>query len=214
MLVSKVLKATWLVAVCTLGSAFSAQADVIYPIFATASSAYPTYGAQFAIDTGPNSAFTDWASNGQGLGSTLNLDLGAVYTLASANVTDRVTSGGANGGFVGGTTDFTTKFSIQAFTNSSFSTALGSALLLFTVTTPINPTIPADFLTIANLNGLTAEYLQYTVLASNGPNPGLSDINFTTAVPEPSTWAMMLLGFAGVGLLAYRRKNKPHFRFA
>ena len=29
------------------------------------------------------------------------------------------------------------------------------------------------------------------------------------AVPEPSTWAMMLLGFAGIGFLAYRRKSKP-----
>ena len=29
------------------------------------------------------------------------------------------------------------------------------------------------------------------------------------AVPEPSTWAMMILGFAGVGLMAYRRKSKP-----
>jgi hypothetical protein len=27
------------------------------------------------------------------------------------------------------------------------------------------------------------------------------------AVPEPSTWAMMILGFAGVGLVAYRRRN-------
>jgi hypothetical protein len=26
------------------------------------------------------------------------------------------------------------------------------------------------------------------------------------AVPEPSTWAMMILGFAGVGFMAYRRK--------
>jgi hypothetical protein len=26
-------------------------------------------------------------------------------------------------------------------------------------------------------------------------------------VPEPSTWAMMLLGFAGVGFFAYRRKS-------
>lgn len=26
------------------------------------------------------------------------------------------------------------------------------------------------------------------------------------AVPEPSTWAMMILGFAGVGFLAYRRR--------
>ena len=30
-----------------------------------------------------------------------------------------------------------------------------------------------------------------------------------SAVPEPSTWAMMILGFAGIGFMAYRRKNKP-----
>jgi len=29
-----------------------------------------------------------------------------------------------------------------------------------------------------------------------------------SAVPEPTTWAMMLLGFAGVGFIAYRRKAK------
>jgi hypothetical protein len=28
-------------------------------------------------------------------------------------------------------------------------------------------------------------------------------------VPEPSTWAMMILGFACVGFMAYRRKSKP-----
>ena len=28
-----------------------------------------------------------------------------------------------------------------------------------------------------------------------------------TAVPEPSTWAMLLLGFAGLGVMAYRRKT-------
>ena len=31
----------------------------------------------------------------------------------------------------------------------------------------------------------------------------------TSAVPEPSTWAMMILGFAGVGFMAYRGKSKP-----
>jgi PEP-CTERM motif len=31
------------------------------------------------------------------------------------------------------------------------------------------------------------------------------------AVPEPSTWAMMLLGLAGVGFMAYRRKNQTAF---
>lgn len=28
------------------------------------------------------------------------------------------------------------------------------------------------------------------------------------AVPEPSTWAMMILGFAGVGFMAYRRRKQ------
>jgi len=27
------------------------------------------------------------------------------------------------------------------------------------------------------------------------------------AVPEPSTWAMMILGFCGIGAITYRRRN-------
>jgi hypothetical protein len=42
--------------------------------------------------------------------------------------------------------------------------------------------------------------------------------SFTTqvrGVPEPSTWAMMILGFFSVGFMAYRRKaSKPAFRLA
>jgi hypothetical protein len=34
------------------------------------------------------------------------------------------------------------------------------------------------------------------------------------AVPEPSTWAMMILGFFGVGFMAYRRKARSSFRIA
>jgi hypothetical protein len=34
-------------------------------------------------------------------------------------------------------------------------------------------------------------------------------IQVADAVPEPSTWAMMIVGFAGVGFMAYRRKSKP-----
>jgi PEP-CTERM motif len=32
-----------------------------------------------------------------------------------------------------------------------------------------------------------------------------------SAVPEPSTWAMMLLGFAGISFMVYRRRSKPAF---
>ena len=40
--------------------------------------------------------------------------------------------------------------------------------------------------------------------------PGDTDDYFTaTFVPEPSTWAMMLLGFAGLGYLGYRSRKRP-----
>jgi hypothetical protein len=40
---------------------------------------------------------------------------------------------------------------------------------------------------------------------------GYVTINFVAA-PEPSTWAMMLAGFAGLGWLARRRKLTPACR--
>jgi hypothetical protein len=47
--------------------------------------------------------------------------------------------------------------------------------------------------------------------ACSGPDCG----GTIGSVPEPSTWAMMILGFAGVGFMAYRRKqNGPAFRAA
>ena len=42
--------------------------------------------------------------------------------------------------------------------------------------------------------------------------PALDNVS-VTAVPEPSTWAMMILGFLGLGVLAYRRKE-PTLRLA
>jgi len=37
------------------------------------------------------------------------------------------------------------------------------------------------------------------------------DGGFASAVPEPSTWAMMLFGFLGLGIVAYGRNRKPTF---
>jgi hypothetical protein len=33
--------------------------------------------------------------------------------------------------------------------------------------------------------------------------------NLIAPVPEASTWAMMILGFSGIGFMAYRRKLMP-----
>jgi hypothetical protein len=80
----------------------------------------------------------------------------------------------------------------------------------------IDPSTAADFLpatlTLVGPN-------EFTVFV-DGADPAFLHtlvIDVTTgvaAVPEPSTWAMMILGFFGVGFMAYRRKSKPTFRLA
>lgn len=52
----------------------------------------------------------------------------------------------------------------------------------------------------------------YQLSAYPGTGPNFSgtfsvSVPFVAAVPEPSTWAMIILGFAGVGFMAYRRKQ-------
>jgi len=75
---------------------------------------------------------------------------------------------------------------------------------------------------ISNAAGLTVNFF-------NQSNNGLYRVNVmnqlidgyvtatssVAAVPEPSTWAMMILGFMGVGFLTYRRKQSgPSVRLA
>jgi hypothetical protein len=61
------------------------------------------------------------------------------------------------------------------------------------------------------LNG-TGSFNQVGTVSTVGGPPSRLTLNFT-AVPEPATWAMMLLGFAGIGL-AVRRRQSPALRLA
>ena len=50
---------------------------------------------------------------------------------------------------------------------------------------------------------------------TNGSNTGSQAWETrVSAVPEPSTWAMLVLGFAGVGFMAYRRRSGAAMRLA
>jgi hypothetical protein len=62
--------------------------------------------------------------------------------------------------------------------------------------------------------GFTNTQIDRVVFNVSGDNAALIDnVAFNvSAVPEPSTWAMMILGFAGVGFIAYRRRNNMRLR--
>jgi hypothetical protein len=36
------------------------------------------------------------------------------------------------------------------------------------------------------------------------------DVGVVGVVPEPSTWTMMVLGFAGIGFMAYRKRKRGY----
>ena len=55
----------------------------------------------------------------------------------------------------------------------------------------------------------TLSFLANGTPAANLPPFALLDGVSVTDVPEPSTWAMMLVGFAGLGYAAYRRRRTP-----
>jgi hypothetical protein len=61
-----------------------------------------------------------------------------------------------------------------------------------------NGGIGSDFYFFANL----ASSYTLDLVDSNGDKATIS-----SAVPEPSTWAMMLLGFVGIGAMTYRRRK-------
>ena len=64
------------------------------------------------------------------------------------------------------------------------------------------------------LLGMGQHTLSVTGNVVSGPTAAYSGtINFNTPVPEPGTWAMLLLGFGGVGLMM-RRRRRPAPAFA
>jgi hypothetical protein len=74
---------------------------------------------------------------------------------------------------------------------------------------------PLDFFstyTVSTTNAGDTAVLTQDHNAGFGPNVGPSGAGLFGAViapvPEPSTWAMMILGFAGIGFMAYRRSRK------
>jgi PEP-CTERM motif len=68
-------------------------------------------------------------------------------------------------------------------------------------TTTTTPTVGGVYSPLALPQTDTFGGNNYALVADDLP------FTLTQAVPEPSTWAMMIFGFAALGFLAYRRRN-------
>jgi hypothetical protein len=53
-----------------------------------------------------------------------------------------------------------------------------------------------------------------TCFPSNDGADSFTVVRSVAAVPEASTWAMMLIGFFGIGFFAYRKRSSEHLRLA
>jgi hypothetical protein len=93
---------------------------------------------------------------------------------------------------------------VEGLTLNQVASGLGGSGLVFGLTTG-----EADQLnfTLATHVG-TEIFTVGATFANVGDGPEtISAIALSPAVPETSTWAMMILGFLGVGFMAYRRKG-------
>jgi hypothetical protein len=85
---------------------------------------------------------------------------------------------------------------------------LSTTGIFFTANTPDFYSLPLSEFNIW-WNGGTSYTLATT--ASNNVNAEFNGVGAVTPVPEPSTWAMMVLGFFGVGFMAYRKRTAARF---
>jgi hypothetical protein len=119
---------------------------------------------------------------------------------AGTNVWDiDAITGAVNGDEITGTSTFegadnmvfTTGFAFVSTVGISFETAAGQSVNIFSF---FGPTTPPT----GNA---------YGERIADGPFGGVGHFTLT-AVPEASTWAMMIIGFAGLGMAGYRASQK------
>jgi PEP-CTERM motif len=156
----------------------------------------------------------DFNRNNNGQHQALSFDLSASTIMISSLTTGFTVNGGSlassvwtvTSGGLNNTPEGTFDYAIVAPTAVN-----NPGPLTFTISDA------ADNLTLSSLGFSVANngdhiYFSSDLANAAGTTGGVGAL--ASAVPEPSTWAMMMLGFAGVGFMAYRRKSKPAFRFA
>jgi hypothetical protein len=210
-----------------LGGLRAAEASVIYDLTQNGSAVFGAgsgpYGSVAVTDNGNgtlsitetlNSNY-DFNRNNNGEHQALSFDLSASTIMISSLTTGFTVNGGSlassiwtvTSGGLNNTPEGTFDYAIVAPTATN-----NPGPLTFTISDAANNlTLSSLGFSVAN-NHVDHIYFASDLANAAGTTGGVGAL--ASAVPEPSTWAMMMLGFAGVGFMAYRRKSKPAFRFA
>jgi hypothetical protein len=149
--------------------------------------------------------------------ASITTPISATFTLTATNSTPATTSGGEITQHYNGT--FTITNGATNYLSGTFSDAVfgsGGALTL-SASNP-SPTQSVSFTSNVIAPDLIAAFDRAASLSLTDVSPSAavvlgtlrsfhSDVSgdFSSTVPEPSTWAMMLLGFAGLGYVGFRK---------
>lgn len=130
--------------------------------------------------------------------NTPYLALGSASSQTGTNSeTLTIASGATSAGFYWGSIDGYN--SVQFLMNGvSEGTFTGNSLSSFGISPGSNQSAYVSF---------SGSPFNEIILSTTQPNFELDNVALVTGVPEPSTWAMMLLGFGGLGALLYRRSK-------
>ena len=142
-------------------------------------------------------------SSPDGAYGNLNQFLNANMSVAgNGNVTFMAITGSFNFG-AGSTVSLTHDDGASFYTTDGLGIRQGHVIKTL-YTSPQETTAITGNFTASGQQNFLLDYV-----AGNG-SPSVLELN-VTAVPEASTWAMMILGFLGVGFMSYR--GKPSLRF-
>jgi len=160
----------------------------------------PTGIANGPAYSGSNAAFNDYAGNGFGPQFTITKVGGGTFSFVDAYL-QSWTHSSANPAVPG-------SGQIQGTILGYLDNQIVGVVSYANITTWTDVLASSGFGSFANIDTLVID----PTTTANSPNvltlvDNLQLNSAVSAVPEPSTWAMALLGFGGLGLLACRRKN-------
>jgi hypothetical protein len=211
---------------------------LIAALTTSANAAVVTIGLQ---EAGVNSGAITTVASGIGTAGVIGLAYGS-FTLnnlsgmSSPFVTDSISGNSANVTAGAGTLNvFITASGLTAPTSAFFSSFTENVLSagvtvqqltfydagngIFATTTPLGSTTFSNIGSTVQTSFLDSGPGPYSVteeyIITAGLGGGSANSTIVVSVPETSTWAMMILGFLGVGFMAYRNKSRdPMLRLA